>query len=228
MRGLLARSAPPSAYRTFEAARASFVGAQFRSDARTPRRPPRPHPGRARCARLDPPTRPQWMRGCAPRPLMWGLRPHAPHGRRLRRGPRGRTRSPRAAPAPSPPARPFQNRHSGSPFPSFRLALPAIPARPSRHSSSPSRSFRLALPVIPARPSRHSGSPSRSFRLALPVIPARPSRHSGSPFPSFRLALPVIPAKAGIQGAVGSLDASIRVLTLLYSGSYARGSRGSG
>ena len=41
--------------------------------------PPHPHPGQARAARgSGPPTRPQWMRGCAPRPPLWGLRPHAP------------------------------------------------------------------------------------------------------------------------------------------------------
>ena len=33
--------------------------------------PPHPHPGRARSARLGPPTRPRMF-------LLWGLRPHAP------------------------------------------------------------------------------------------------------------------------------------------------------
>ena len=129
-------------------------------------------------------THPPALSGCA---LMWGLRPHTPHGptpaappSRAHPKARGRIRSPlpwrdlcRTVIPARPSHHPAPSRHSG-PFPSFRrkpesrrAGPPARPESPDGATTLRRGALTLTLSLGERGPEpllRHSGAPSPSFR----------------------------------------------------------------
>ena len=127
-------------------------------------------------------THPPALSGCA---LMWGLRPHTPHG-----------------PTPAAPpsrAHPKARGRIRSPRPWRDLCRTVIPARPSHHPapsrhSGPFPSFRRKPESRRAGPPARPESPDGATTLRRGALTLTLSLGERGPEP-----LPVIPAKAGIQ-----------------------------